>query len=127
MRLVTHNFLCCLECQGFPLELHDVQMEILPCEFDSTFVRLMLARMDYTFLLEAFNALKTQQEQLLETANPLPERLEDVDLSDDSEDLKAIHYVIQEVAVRQGRLVCSQCKREYPIRDFIPDMVLDGK
>ncbi|RNF18887.1 multifunctional methyltransferase subunit TRM112 [Trypanosoma conorhini] len=127
MRLLTHNFLCCLECQSFPLQLRDVEAEVQPCEFDSAFIRLMLARMDYGFIVEAFNAVKEQQQHLLGSARRPPETLEDVDLSEQSEDLKAIHHIVQEVAVRQGRLVCPQCQREYPIRDFIPDMVLEGK
>ncbi|EAN94024.1 hypothetical protein C3747_10g1268c [Trypanosoma cruzi] len=127
MRLLTHNFLCCIECQSFPLQLRDVEVEVLPSEFNPAFIRLMLARMDYGFILAAFNAMKDGQQDLLESASHLPKSLEDVDLSDQSEDLKAIHHVVQEMAVRNGRLVCQQCQREYPIRDFIPDMVIEGK
>ncbi|KEG05824.1 multifunctional methyltransferase subunit TRM112 [Trypanosoma grayi] len=127
MRLLTHNFLCCLECQSFPLRVRGEEVEVLPCGFDAEFLRLMLARMDYTFAVDAFNALREQQPQLLGAAQALPATLAEVDLSDDSADLRAVHHAVQEVAVRGGGLVCGQCGREYPIRDFIPDMVLEGK
>ncbi|KAH8612939.1 putative Trm like protein [Trypanosoma vivax] len=126
MRLLTHNFLCCLACQSFPLCVQADELEVLSLEFNADFVRVMLARMDYEFLTNAFEGLRGKLEEMGGTVKSLPEKLEQVDLSDDSEDLRAIHYAIQEVAVRQGALVCSQCKREYAIREFIPDMVLQS-
>ncbi|AAZ12546.1 hypothetical protein, conserved [Trypanosoma brucei gambiense DAL972] len=123
MRLLTHNFLCCIQCQSFPLQLQATELEVLASEYNPEFIRTMLARMDYTYLVEAFNSLRSQKQDQVDAGNVLPEKLEDVDLSDDSRDLKAVHYAIQDVAIREGALRCPQCKREYPIREFIPDMI----
>ncbi|KAG8339287.1 hypothetical protein TRVL_09886 [Trypanosoma vivax] len=126
MRLLTHNFLYCLACQSFPLCVQADKLEVLSWEFNADFVRVMLARLDYEFITNAFEGLRGKLEEMGGTVKSLPEKLEQVDLSDDSEDLRAIHYAIQEVPVRLGALVFSQCKREYAIREFIPDMVLQG-
>nr|CCC91585.1 conserved hypothetical protein [Trypanosoma congolense IL3000] len=127
MRLLTHNFLCCIQCQSFPLQLQATEVEVLECEFNAEFIRTMLARMDYGYLLGAFNALRAQKHTQLEKLSALPETIEDIDLADESEDLRALQYAIQCIAVREGKLRCPQCEREYPIREFIPDMIIAGQ
>jgi multifunctional methyltransferase subunit TRM112 len=125
MRLLTHNLLCCLKCQSYPL---DIQADVVaPAEaaFDATFVRRMLARITYSYLVDAFNALREQHQSISMTA-AIPATVEEVtDLTDESAQLKAIHFAMNGVAVKNGKLKCAHCSMEYLIDDYIPNMVLE--
>lgn len=147
MRLLTQNFLACLKCESYPLRVTATELTEVSVERSDDFTRRMLARVDYGYLLQGYQDLRAAaataaavegQEGDSEAseaaasaaaicahAKDLPATVEDVDLSDDSEDLKRIHYAINELAVRNGALTCESCGVKYNIREFIPNFVLD--
>jgi multifunctional methyltransferase subunit TRM112 len=48
---------------------------------------------------------------------------EDLDINND-EILQFIHHILFEIEIEEGNLICQNCKREYPIKRGIVDMVL---
>lgn len=135
MRLLTHNFLACLQCETFPLTLSASELEVLPVAFDAEFTRRMLARMDYAFLVAAFRALKEHHEDVLvegggelySKGDDLPESLDGADLSDESPLLRLLHFAMNQIAVKNGEVTCSACGQVYGIHEFIPNFVIEGK
>ncbi|KAG5486675.1 hypothetical protein LSCM1_07928 [Leishmania martiniquensis] len=138
MRLLTHNFLACLRCDTHPLLISASEMEEIAVAYDAEFTRRMLARVDYPSLRTTFNALREAHESVrvpshddndngakVAASAELPETIEGADLSDDSAFLRAAHYAMNVVAVRNGTLECSACKTVFSIRDFIPNFVQD--
>jgi multifunctional methyltransferase subunit TRM112 len=43
----------------------------------------------------------------------------------DSAFLKAVHDVLMDLHVEEGALVCTHCGRKFPIKDGIPNMLLN--
>nr|CAJ2467148.1 unnamed protein product [Leishmania braziliensis] len=141
MRLLTHNFLACLQCDTYPLLVSAAEMEEIPVEYDAEFTRRMLARIDYPSLRTTFHTLREAHKSVrgpsydedpdaTETAaacTELPETMEGADLSDDSAFLRMVHYAMNIVAVRNGTLECPACKTTFAIRDFIPNFVQETK
>ncbi|CCW71242.1 unnamed protein product [Phytomonas sp. Hart1] len=130
MRLLTHNFIACLRCEAFPLEINASEVKIIPLEFDTEFTRCMLARIEWSYFLKAYQALQAKHD-IVHSGNEcgsfsFPESLEAADLSDDSELLHALHYAMNMVDVKSGVLRCSACETTYEINDFIPNFVLEG-
>lgn len=122
MRLLTHNLLCCPKCQSYPLDIQSTDLSPAEAPFDAAFVRRMLPRLLYQNLVDAFASLKQQNRQL-DNHGPLPPTLEELDLSDESKDLRAVHYAMNAVAVKNGALKCPQCETRCPIVDYVPNMV----
>ncbi|CCW61133.1 unnamed protein product [Phytomonas sp. EM1] len=130
MRLLTHNFITCLRCEAFPLEISASEVKIIPLEYDAEFTRCMLARIDWSYLLKAYHTLQTGHDVVRNGHEwgsfSLPMNLEDADFSDDSELLHALHYALNMVDVKSGVLRCAACETSYQINDFIPNFVLEG-
>ncbi|KAG5511748.1 hypothetical protein GH5_08057 [Leishmania sp. Ghana 2012 LV757] len=141
MRLLTHNFLACLQCDTHPLLISAAEMEEIAVAYDAEFTRRMLARVDYPSLRIAFNALREvhasvrgpfQDEsadgvEAAAASAELPETMEGADLSDDSAFLRMAHYAMNVVAVRNGTLECPACQTTFAIHDFIPNFVQEAQ
>ena len=126
MRLITHNMMCCIKCQSFPLDIADSQAAPAESAYDANFVRRMIPRIEYSILVGAFQQLKEQNPQVLAKAADIPPTLEGIDAdNDDAPELKAIHFALHAVAVRSGKLVCPKCTTEYAIAEFIPNMMVE--
>jgi uncharacterized protein YbaR (Trm112 family) len=125
MRLLTHNLLCCLKCQSFPLSVTSSEIAQVDAAYDGLFVRRMLARLEYPFLRDAFNEQKAAHPSLLAAHAELPEALDDSHLVDGSPVSRAIHFAMNGFMVKNGILRCSKCETVYPIIDSIPNMVSD--
>lgn len=124
MRLLTHNLLACVKCQSFPLSIQATSISEIDSEYDPTFVRRMLPRINYDFLLQAYNALRKQHENVYNSGHELPASLDDMNLGDDSAHLRAVNYALNVIAVKDGKLCCTECGRAYVITEFIPNFVL---
>ncbi|KAG5507412.1 hypothetical protein JIQ42_07708 [Leishmania sp. Namibia] len=141
MRLLTHNFLACLQCDTHPLLISAAEMEEIAVAYDAEFTRRMLARVDYPSLRTTFNALREAHASVrgpFEDENAdgveaaaasaeLPETMEGADLSDDSAFLRMAHYAMNVVAVRNGTLECPACQTTFAIHDFIPNFVQEAQ
>ncbi|KAL7698164.1 Trm112p-like protein [Lotmaria passim] len=127
MRLLTHNFLACLQCNSYPLLITAAEVEEIPVEYDAEFTRRMLARVDYPSLRTTFHKLREAHASVRGHSEELPEVLEGADLSDESDFLKTAHYALNVIAVKNGTLQCPECKTTYAVNEFIPNFVLDAK
>lgn len=126
MRLLTHNLLCCLKCQTFPLQIESTTVAPADAAFDADFTKRMLARIHYQYLYDAFEQLHAQQKHTLAHASSIPASVEEIDLNDpDSDSLKAVHYAMCAVAVMEGSLVCGACSTRFPISGGIPNMMIE--
>ncbi|TDH69025.1 hypothetical protein CCR75_000901 [Bremia lactucae] len=121
MRLITHNLLMCNKKgveNGFPLTIEADEIEVVTCDFQADFVRKMLTKLDWDAFLMGAKALKL--------ADGLPETLPSAETNcTDDETLRTIHHVLLEVHVKQGKLVCPESHRVFPIIDGIPNMLLN--
>ncbi|CUG62097.1 Hypothetical protein, putative [Bodo saltans] len=123
MRLLTHNLLCCVKCQHYPLDVRATDIAPAEAPFDADFVRRMLNRVTYAYLVDAFESLHSHP--ALQSVASLPPTLEEVDLSDESTQLRDIHFALNAFAVRNGALTCSKCETTFPINEFIPNMLVE--
>jgi len=103
---------------GFPLKiLLDESKEkastLEPGTFNAEFIQHILSRLDWQALRKTANSLNL-----------------DVPLAYTDEDkgnldfLQAVHRIILDFQVLEGKMVCETCKREYPITNGIPNMLL---
>lgn len=120
MRLITHNLLTCNKKgveRGFPLRIEAEQVEVVDSEFSAAFVRKMAPKLDWAAFLAGSKALNV--------ADGLPEALPtDIDTLDE-QTLRKIHHALLDVHVKQGKLVCPESGREFPVLDGIPNMLLN--
>ncbi|KAF4036758.1 Trm112p-like protein [Phytophthora infestans] len=121
MRLITHNLLVCNKKgveNGYPLAIEAEEVEVVACDFQAAFVRKMLTKLDWNAFLTGAKALKL--------ADGFPETLPTAEEgATDEEMLRKIHHALLEVHVKQGKLVCPESGRAFPIIDGIPNMLLN--
>ncbi|KPA83591.1 hypothetical protein ABB37_01875 [Leptomonas pyrrhocoris] len=127
MRLLTHNFLACLQCDTSPLLLTATDVEEIPVEYDAEFTRRMLARIDYPSLRTTFHKLRAAHDLVRGHSGELPATLDGADLTDESEFLRCAHYALNVIAVKNGALQCPACKTTYAVHEFIPNFVQENK
>ncbi|CAG8722709.1 11764_t:CDS:2 [Dentiscutata erythropus] len=117
MRLIVHNMLQChvkgCDSNNFPLQLSDVELEIHEIEYNHEFLQSLLTKLDW-------KAFVATAEQIGITSLPqtFPEEI-------DEDFLKKLHRILFETHIVEGKMICSNCSHEYPIRDGIPNMLLN--
>ncbi|KAI8390803.1 uncharacterized protein BYT42DRAFT_610082 [Radiomyces spectabilis] len=118
MRLITHNMLQChvknCNTNNFPLRFEDAQVELIEADYNPEFLANMLDKIEWDALLQTAVQLgiATLPAQIPENA------------LENEEFLKALHSVLLETHVQQGRMVCPNCQHVYNIKDGIPNMLL---
>jgi multifunctional methyltransferase subunit TRM112 len=122
MRLITHNLLTCNKKgveTGFPLRIEPETVEVVESEFNAEFMRKMVTKLDWAAFLAGAEALKV--------ADGLPRALpsEGQDPPLDEQTLRKVHHALMDVHVKQGKLICPESGREFPIVDGIPNMLLN--
>ncbi|KOS15515.1 hypothetical protein Malapachy_2420 [Malassezia pachydermatis] len=122
MRLLTHNLLAChakgcgSSSNNFPLQLRNVQLELIEADYNETFLKGFLPKL-------AWPAFVSTARQLGDTS--LPEDMPDFLSKEPSEEfLRTLHHVLLEIHVSEGEMVCPNCEHVYPIRSGIPNMLL---
>lgn len=102
----------------FPLFIKpaDGGVRVVEQEFNPDFIRRMLDRIEWNVLREAM--------EWLGHAGKLPAEAPPTDSNDDDL-LKAVHHALIEVEVTEGKLVCPESGREFPITNGIPNMLLN--
>ncbi|CAG8484878.1 6860_t:CDS:2 [Acaulospora morrowiae] len=104
---------------NFPLELSEVEIQVLETDYNPQFLRNMIPKLDW-------NALVVTAKKVGITAVPdvLPETMnEDID----ENFLRNLHRILLETHVQQGKMTCPNCKHVYSIRDGIPNMLLNDE
>uniref|UniRef100_A0A0N5C815 Multifunctional methyltransferase subunit TRM112-like protein n=1 Tax=Strongyloides papillosus TaxID=174720 RepID=A0A0N5C815_STREA len=120
MKLLTHNFLSSRLLKGvqngYPLKLEVSSVEKTPVTFDEENVKRIYCKIDYEALRQASEACGE--------GNILP-----VELPEDShtnrEFLEKLHTVLYELNVMEGKLICPETGREFPIKMGIPNMTVN--
>mmetsp|Transcript_7564 Transcript_7564/g.8683 ORF Transcript_7564/g.8683 Transcript_7564/m.8683 type:complete len:124 (+) Transcript_7564:99-470(+) len=119
MRLLTHNLLTCNVkgvVNGFPLKIEAAKVERQETDFNEEFIKNMIPKLDY-------NVLRNAAKQLDETVD-LPEVLTD-EMKEDESVLKKLHTALMEVTVIEGNLICPESGRKFPVKNGIPNMLLN--
>ncbi|KAJ1456734.1 hypothetical protein M885DRAFT_517164 [Pelagophyceae sp. CCMP2097] len=116
MRLLTMNTLRCnrKDVDEGRLKLEATKVEVRETEFDRTFVEHLLPSLEWATLRDA--AISTG-------LTALPLELDDT-LRGDGDFLRALHHVLFDVHVLEGRLVCAETGHVFPIEQGRPNMTL---
>ncbi|KAJ1921770.1 hypothetical protein H4219_000503 [Mycoemilia scoparia] len=112
--LQCHAKGCDDPAKNFPLEISDFTKEEIEAEKNKDFLVRMLPKLEW-------NALYTTAVKLGITG--LPETLPS-DAETNDEFLSALHTVLLEVHIKEGKMTCNGCNHVYPIKDGVPNMLL---
>ena len=131
MRLFTHNLLICnvkacvataqrtasSQPSSFPLRIEVAAggMKQEPTEFHPDATARLLAKLDWPALRATAAALGIAELPAAPPAKP----------EEDLEFLKSVHDLVMDIHVTEGALVCPNCARRYPIKNGIPNMLLN--
>ncbi|KAA0185359.1 hypothetical protein HAZT_HAZT006005 [Hyalella azteca] len=119
MKLITHNMLSSKTIKGvvygYPLIIRASQVLTKDVDFNPEFIQRMIPKLDWSAL--KFAAKCVGHEEDLPDEPPANMADEDV--------LKRIHHVVMEVDVVDGFLECPETKRQFPITNGIPNMLLN--
>lgn len=120
MKLLTHNMLTSSiikgVSEGFPLIVQATKVEDVEADFNPEFVKRMIPKLKW------FAVAKAAQEIGRDDVCPpeVPKEYED-----NEEFLKQAHHILLEVDVIEGHLVCPESERKFPIKNGIPNMLLE--
>ncbi|EPZ35708.1 Trm112p-domain-containing protein [Rozella allomycis CSF55] len=122
MRLLTHNLLQChvKKCttNNFPLNFAKVMtVEDREVEFHPQFIERMIPRLDFDALKAAMNQLNIMEEIPFDLNKEIESYTED--------ELKLLHGILMQKEIIDGEMVCKNCGHVYPIKDGIPNMLLE--
>jgi len=120
MKLFTHNMLTSKMIKnvkvGYPLKLSAAEVKVAPSEFRSTFVSRMLPKVDWAVLYEATRSIGHSD-------SIPPSMAEDYEKNDDF--LRKAHHALFEIEVIHGEMECPETGRKFPIKDGIPNMLVN--
>mmetsp|Transcript_13277 Transcript_13277/g.21673 ORF Transcript_13277/g.21673 Transcript_13277/m.21673 type:complete len:131 (+) Transcript_13277:80-472(+) len=118
MKLLTHNMLTCNVKgvkNGYPLKIEAAKHEVRETEMNADFLRSIVPRLEWKAFREAAAQLGE---------NDIPAEVND-ELLEDEEFMKKFHRALMEIVVVEGTLVCPESGRKFPIRNTIPNMILN--
>ncbi|XP_031559432.1 multifunctional methyltransferase subunit TRM112-like protein [Actinia tenebrosa] len=119
MRLLTHNMLKSHVKgvkNGFPLSIEPENVVVNTVDFNPEFVSRMIPKLEWGALVQAAHQIGHGQD--------LPEAvISDYESNEDF--LKKAHHVLLEVEVQEGNLVCPESGRKFPVKNGIPNMLLN--
>merc|ERR1712137_30379 len=113
MKLLTHNMLASNVkniTTRYPLGIKVEQVEEEENEYNEDFVKRMIPRIEYDALRQA---------SMQVGCNKLPENPPE-DAENNEEFLQVLFYVLMNINVIEGELVCPESGRVYPIKGGIP-------
>lgn len=122
MRLLVHNFLQChvKNCQqSYPLslEVEEWAQDITPPEYNRATALRFLPKVEWPCLLDVARQLNIPE------ASGLP--LEKPDENSSDEVLSNMMVALVGRQVKNGKMTCPGCGHIYPIKDSIPNMLLN--
>jgi len=100
------------DVQEGALRLEATKVEVQESEYDEDFLKHLLPSLDWRLLREAATAVGISS---------LPESL---NLENDPEFLKALHHILFDIHVIEGRLICQESGQIFPIEEGRPNMML---
>jgi len=121
MKLLTHNMLQCTVkgcTKNYPLLVIVKELEREDKEFSAAFITRMLPRLDWkavAMLAKQLNA----QDRIPEELPPINEAIQNETF------LQNLHDFLLNTSIKEGCLKCPGCNREYPIKEGIPNMLLN--
>mmetsp|Transcript_8258 Transcript_8258/g.18857 ORF Transcript_8258/g.18857 Transcript_8258/m.18857 type:complete len:134 (-) Transcript_8258:112-513(-) len=129
MRLFTHNLLQCNKKgvkNGFPLIIQPAVMKYEESEYNKEFTASMVPKLQWDAVLQAMRWVREYKGEGLPTGG-LPDLPAAVpaEYSSDEEFLRRLHVVLFDVHLVEGKLVCPESGREFPVNDRIPNMLLN--
>jgi multifunctional methyltransferase subunit TRM112 len=102
---------------GFPLKIEVEKKEIQETDFNAEFIKNFIPKLEWGALVEAAKAFG-------EPDTDLPEEYNEA-MAEDEEFLKKLHKVLLEIHLVDGNLVCPESGRKFPVKDGIPNMLLN--
>lgn len=118
MRLLTLNSLKCPAkdvVNGYPLLIEITDFEVSTSDFNQEFIVHMLPSLNWQSICLAAKAVGLDSSTVPESFSVF--LLEDLDF------LKAMHYLLIDIHVESGFLICPDTKRKFPIENGIPNMM----
>jgi len=119
MKLLTHNMMQS-HVKGiskrFPLLIKPGEVRVVEQDFNPDFIRRMITRIEWAALQAAM--------EWCGHAGKLPAEAP-TDEENDEELLKAVHHALVEIEVIEGHLECPESGRQFPIKNGIPNMLLN--
>ncbi|KAJ3105330.1 hypothetical protein HDU97_008227 [Phlyctochytrium planicorne] len=97
---------------NFPLRIEEAELESLEAEFNEAFLRRFMVKLSWPALVQTAFVLGLDQ-----LPQDLPEEV-------DEALLRRVHMIIMETEVKSGRMICPGCGHVFPIKDGIPNMLL---
>ncbi|MCJ1351561.1 MAG: hypothetical protein MMC33_001545 [Icmadophila ericetorum] len=144
MKILTVNFLTCAvkACKSsplsFPLHFRDAELERTDMEYNPTFIRNILPRIEWEAL--RVTAAELGFTNLPETKPEPPPAGADADISmassaevegqvstvasTDESTFRDLHKLLLETQVVEGKMVCGNCGHEYKIKEGIANFLL---
>ncbi|CAD8160393.1 unnamed protein product (macronuclear) [Paramecium tetraurelia] len=118
MRLLVHNLLMCNKCDknNYPLKIEVNKSVIMELEFKKDAILKLIPKLDFEVLSNTVRELGFKQ---------FPKQIPP-NVDQDLVFLKDLHRVLFETHIMDGQLTCPNpsCKRNYPITNGIPNMIL---
>ena len=117
MRLLTHNLLEC-HIKGvkrrYPFGIEAAEVAEAEVELNPEFLRHVFPKLRWEALAAAAAQLGAE----------LPAEA-DEGMLEDAGFLEKLHHALMEVEVVEGALVCPETGRKFPVKDGIPNMLLN--
>ncbi|KAL4486884.1 hypothetical protein ABPG72_009648 [Tetrahymena utriculariae] len=122
MRLLSHNLLQCnvknCKSNNFPLKIQVDKSNIINCEFRKEPLVKLIPKLDWSALAITVHNL-AKNKDFPEKYNPA--------LLDDLKFMQDLHRILMETHIIEGALICEGCNKRYPIKNGIPNMILNDE
>ena len=119
MRILTQNILMCnvKSCvkKEIPLQLIVDKSEIIESEFNAELIKKTLQKLNWAHFVATSESLGESN---------MPKELQEENLKNE-DFLKKMHNMLFQFHVVEGKLICPECKRVYPIKNGIPNLLLE--
>ncbi|TPX55490.1 hypothetical protein PhCBS80983_g05268 [Powellomyces hirtus] len=102
----------CPQGQSYPLAIRNAELEQLDAEFNADFVTRLMPKLDWAVLRKTAFELGVAE---------LPA---EIPTEPTQADLQLIHKVALETRIKEADMVCNGCGHVYPIKDGVPNMLL---
>mmetsp|Transcript_38047 Transcript_38047/g.89012 ORF Transcript_38047/g.89012 Transcript_38047/m.89012 type:complete len:139 (-) Transcript_38047:56-472(-) len=134
MKLFTHNLLQSNKkgvTNGYPLIIKPVKMQYEQSTFEKELVEAMLPKIEYAGLLSAVQNVREfppmAAGEVLPDGEMIPQLPAEMteDLKKNEDFLKCLHTLLFDIRLVEGKLVCPESGREYPVENGIPNFLLN--
>jgi len=120
MKLLTHNMLTSAIVKGvktgFPLKIEATEVKLQKVDFNSEFIARMIPKLEWT----AVCAAASDVGHLGDLPSQVPEQY-----ATNDDFLSLAHHALLEIEVQEGFLICPETGRKFPVRNGIPNMLVN--